>query len=318
MKAIQFDRTSDLANLRYVDVDPAPASSSEVRVRVVASALNPSDVKNVLGRFPYTTLPRIPGRDFAGIVEQGPPELIGRAVWGSGGELGFTRDGSHAEYLTLPVAAVAFKPAALSFEQAASCGVPYATAWEALERSATRAGTRVLILGAGAVARAAAALASTRQAKVLIAARRPQLLADFHCAACDTIALGSAQELQADLTQRFGSLADVIIDTTGAWLAPSIKLLASDGTVVVIAAPANGEVAVPVLDLYRRGGRIVGVNSLHYDSIRCGQLLTQLQPLFEAGALTPPGPLQIHPFSAALDAYRALDEGASVKFVFTL
>jgi NADPH2:quinone reductase len=32
--------------------------------------MNRSDVKNVLGRFHETTVPRIPRRDFAGIVEK--------------------------------------------------------------------------------------------------------------------------------------------------------------------------------------------------------------------------------------------------------
>lgn len=68
MKALQFDRTGDLAALELVDMpDPLPAAD-EVRVEIRAAGLNPSDVKNVLGRFPYTTLPRVPGRDFAGVV----------------------------------------------------------------------------------------------------------------------------------------------------------------------------------------------------------------------------------------------------------
>ena len=66
MKALQFDRTGDLAALSFTEIaDPVPAAD-EVLVEVHAAGLNPSDVKNVLGRFPYTTLPRVPGRDFAG------------------------------------------------------------------------------------------------------------------------------------------------------------------------------------------------------------------------------------------------------------
>ena len=33
----------------------------------------------------------------------GPDELLGRSVFGSGGNLGFGRDGSHAEYVAVPV-----------------------------------------------------------------------------------------------------------------------------------------------------------------------------------------------------------------------
>lgn len=141
MKALQFDRTGDLAALELVDMpDPLPAAD-EVRVEIRAAGLNPSDVKNVLGRFPYTTLPRVPGRDFAGVVVEGPKALLGQAVWGTGREPGFFRDGSHAQFLTLPAAGVALKPESLSFAQAASCGVPYSTAWDALQRSQVKAGT---------------------------------------------------------------------------------------------------------------------------------------------------------------------------------
>ncbi|HFJ9766015.1 TPA: zinc-binding alcohol dehydrogenase family protein, partial [Pseudomonas aeruginosa] len=155
MKALQFDRTGDLAALKLVDMpDPLPAAD-EVRVEIRAAGLNPSDVKNVLGRFPYTTLPRVPGRDFAGVVVEGPKALLGQAVWGTGREPGFFRDGSHAQFLTLPAAGVALKPESLSFAQAASCGVPYSTAWDALQRSQVKAGTRLLVIGAsGAVGKA--------------------------------------------------------------------------------------------------------------------------------------------------------------------
>jgi NADPH:quinone reductase len=84
-------------------------------VEVQAAAVNRSDVLNARGSFAFTTLPRIPGRDFAGAVVEGPPELVGKEVWGTGGgELGFLRDGSHARYLAVPRNAVVPKSATLS------------------------------------------------------------------------------------------------------------------------------------------------------------------------------------------------------------
>lgn len=162
MKALQFDKTGDLSSLRFVDVPTPVPGADEVLVEIKAAGLNPSDVKNVLGRFPYTTLPRIPGRDFAGVVVQGPQALIGREVWGTGRDLGFFADGSHAQFVKLPATGVAAKPAHLSFAQAASLGVPYTTAWDALERSLVTGETRLLVIGGGAVATAALALAKVR------------------------------------------------------------------------------------------------------------------------------------------------------------
>ena len=125
MKALQFDQTGDLSSLRFVDVPTPVSGADEVLVQIKAAGLNPSDVKNVLGRFPYTTLPRVPGRDFAGVVVEGPQALIGQEVWGTGRELGFFADGSHAQFVKLPANGVAHKPSHLSFTQAASLGVPW-------------------------------------------------------------------------------------------------------------------------------------------------------------------------------------------------
>ncbi|MNE77009.1 putative oxidoreductase [compost metagenome] len=84
MQALQFTHTGDLSALALVDLPDPVATADEVLIEVRAAGLNPSDVKNVLGRFPYTTLPRIPGRDFAGVVLDGPQQLIGQSVWGTG------------------------------------------------------------------------------------------------------------------------------------------------------------------------------------------------------------------------------------------
>jgi len=99
MRALRFHQTGSLDNLRIEAVSPPEPGASEVLVEVKAAAINPSDVKGVLGKMHETTLPRIPGRDFAGLVVAGPAELVGQSVYGSGGNLGFGRDGSHAGLL---------------------------------------------------------------------------------------------------------------------------------------------------------------------------------------------------------------------------
>ena len=157
MHALSFDRTGDLAALSLISVPMPEPREGEALVEVMAAGLNPSDVKNVLGFFPaYTTPPRIPGRDFAGIVRQGPAELIGQKVWGTGLGLGFSQDGSHAEFLTLPVDGCALLPRNLSFAEAAACGVPYTTAFDGLRRAHVGPGKKLLVIGAkGSVGRAA-------------------------------------------------------------------------------------------------------------------------------------------------------------------
>jgi len=289
VKALRFAATGDLAHLKLIEAPTPLPAAGEVLVRIRAAGVNRSDLSNVLGRHAYTTLPRVPGRDFAGVIAQS-----GQAVWGTGAEFGFTRDGTHAEYLLMPSDAVAPKPQALSFVEAAACGVPYVTAWHALEHARVGKGTKLLVIGAaGAVGTAAVQLARLRGARV------------------DGAVRGSF----ADGQPLPGSW-EAIFDTTGHWLAASIGALERHGRVVVIVAPGEGTQQVPIRELYRREASIVGVNSLLYSAAACAQLLRELTPHFESGALRAPGRLE--PQALGTEPYAALKAGRGGRFVFTL
>src|SRR5262249_48167686 len=146
----------------------------EVLLRIHAASINPSDVKNVQGHMEGTTLPRTPGRDFAGVVVNGPPELTGKEVFGTGGDIGFTRDGSHAGFIVVSAQGGALKPKQLSMEEAASVGVNYLAAYIGLvQRAGVRNGEVVLVTGAsGGVGTAVIQLARWKGARVIAVDRR--------------------------------------------------------------------------------------------------------------------------------------------------
>lgn len=78
MRALQIEHFGIPSEvLKLIEVDNTPPGPGEVRVRVEAAGVNPSDVGNVNGKFPVTKLPRIVGRDFAGTVVEGRADLIG-------------------------------------------------------------------------------------------------------------------------------------------------------------------------------------------------------------------------------------------------
>lgn len=315
MKALQFDKTGDLSSLRFVDVATPLPGADDVLVEIKAAGLNPSDVKNVLGRFPYTTLPRIPGRDFAGVVVEGPQALLGQEVWGTGRELGFFADGSHAQFVKLPASGVAHKPSHLSFAQAASLGVPYTTAWDALERSDVSAGTRLLVIGGGAVATAALALAKVRGAQILAAARRPEQVKDLQAQGFATIQLDKPEELGAQVHAVYSGGADVIFDTTGFWLPASVAALAPFGRIAIIAAPVDGHVQLPALALYRKGGSVVGINSLLYGVEACAAMLEQFGRFFDEDRLPLPQGLVEVPLAEGLARYAEVNQGGGDKII---
>jgi NADPH:quinone reductase-like Zn-dependent oxidoreductase len=167
----QFGKVTDLK----IEELPTPApTEGELLLHLSAASVNPSDVKNVQGFMRQTTLPRTPGRDFAGTVIAGGLDLIGKEVWGTGGDLGFTRDGSHADHLIIPAAAAVLRPPTLSANSAACCGVTFVTAAYTLREASLSPTQTVVVIGVfGGVGRAAAQIAKRSAARVIGIAKTP-------------------------------------------------------------------------------------------------------------------------------------------------
>ncbi len=321
MIALRFDRVGTLDALQLSDIPTPSPGENEALIRVRAAGLNPSDVKNVLGSFRYTTLPRTPGRDFAGVVENGPDEWVGAEVWGTGAELGFTHDGTHAEYMLLPVSALAAKPSSLSFPLAASCGVPYTTAWNALRRGGLVVGDRrLVIIGIGAVGSAALALAGVLgTTRVVAAVRESDLTPELRASGVPIVLLTNAKAFARDVHAIFASGgADLIFDTTGHWVDAAVGGIAEFGRIATIAAPKGGHVDLPLLDLYRAGGVLVGVNSLLYDVDACAEMLEPIGDAFDSGQIPPPKAVTEVRLDDGPAVYREVDGGSSEKFVFVM
>jgi NADPH:quinone reductase-like Zn-dependent oxidoreductase len=85
MKALHFEKYGPPTVLSIQDLQVPDLKPGEVLVELQASAINPSDVKNVAGAF-RALLPRIPGRDFAGLVVAGG-DWKDKEVWGAGRDL---------------------------------------------------------------------------------------------------------------------------------------------------------------------------------------------------------------------------------------
>src|SRR6201995_5698172 len=175
MRALRFTEFGDPGVLHVTDLPDLTGTAAEAVIRVQAASVNPSDVKNVAGAMDWTILPRTPGRDFAGVVISGPPEWEGAAVWGTGGDTGFIRDGSHAELMGVPVEALVRKPERLSFDEASTVGVNFVVAWYgAVETAQLKANETIAIFGvSGGVRGPLARIAKALGAKVIGVARHP-------------------------------------------------------------------------------------------------------------------------------------------------
>lgn len=311
MKAVLLRHFGDPSQLQVEDVPRPQPGPGEALVKILAAGINPSDVKNVQGGMSGTTLPRIPGRDFAGTVLSGPAEFMGRTVWGTGGDIGFTRDGSHAEFLLIPAEALLEKPASLAVEAAGSSGLTFVTAWSALVSSASlAAGETVLILGAsGGVGSAAVQIASHLGARVIAAVRGPaqaEQVGAFHPAAIVQTGNENFAAQVRELSGRDG--ADVVFDTTGHLFAQAIEAAAHAARVCVISAPPDGTVQFNLRSLYRKELRVLGEDTRRLDVVACARLLASMNPQFESGKLRAASP-EIFPLDQAGAAYRKKLEG---------
>jgi NADPH2:quinone reductase len=267
MQAILIERFGDPSELRPAEVPRPDPGEGEVLIEVHAAAVNRSDVLNAQGSFPFTTLPRIPGRDFAGVVVEGPQELVGTEVWGTGGgELGFVRDGSHARYLAVSRNAVAPKSDTLSLEEAAASGLAYVTAGSALvELGGVSAGEAILVTGAaGGVGSAAVMIARWKGARVIGAIKDKSERAMAERAGVQVIVDTSREEVtDAVLAATDGGGANLILDAVGGPLfEPALKSLGAKGRMVVITTtPGKQHVSFNLLDFYRKGLRLFGLKT---------------------------------------------------------
>lgn len=313
MHALRFERVGSLDELSIREIPAPKPSAGEVLVRVKAAAINPSDIKNVQGKMHGTTVPRTPGRDFAGILVEGPKELIGTSVFGSGGNLGFGRDGSHAEFLTVPARAVLPLPRNASFEQGAGIGVAYMTAWTALVHSARiRKGETVLITGtAGNVASIAARIAHRMGARVFGTVRSKADLAKVGDLPVESwIDLQTTELADGVRAATAGRGVDVVFDVIGGVMFEKcLQSLAWRGRQVVIASNPEPRVNFNLVDFYHNESRLLGVDSLKLDFEETAEILRSLTPLIESGELPLPK-VETYPLSQAPEIYRGIASSA--------
>ncbi len=241
MKAVRIHQYGGPEVLVYEDVEAPSPGSGQVLVRVRAAAVNPVDTAVRRNSFPTPKQPpKTLGSDGAGVVEAVGPGVEGVSpgdeVFFTG--LGVGSEGSYAEYALIAAVQAVAKPAGVTFEEAASLGLAFSTAWYGLvRRAALAAGETVLVQGAaGGVGSAAVQLAKARGARALAT-------------------VGSA----ADVARVAELGADEVIDRTVADVVTEVKRLTDGkGVDVILELVVSANLAAD-LAMIAKGGRIVGI-----------------------------------------------------------
>ena len=160
------------------DVETPQTGRGEVRVRLLTSGVNPSDVKSRAGLTRKIAFPRvIPHSDGAGEIdavgEGVSPTRVGERVWVWNGQ--WRRPfGTAAEWIVLPSEQAVALPANVTMEAGACLGIPAYTGYQAVLLARAKEGSTVLVAaGAGAVGHYAIQFAKQRKATVITTVSSP-------------------------------------------------------------------------------------------------------------------------------------------------
>ncbi|MCK2214118.1 NADP-dependent oxidoreductase [Actinomadura sp. ATCC 31491] len=303
MRAAAFAEPGGPEVLKVMELPVPQAGPGQVRVRVRAAGVQPFDtavragwLPPYLGEVPF---PRIPGNEFAGVVDRVGPGVTGLA---EGDEvLGFSRLFGYAEYIVVDATDVAPKPPGVPWEVAGGLTAGVQTAELALDGLGVKAGETLLVHGAaGAVGTAATQIAVARGARVI----------------------GTAREANHDHLRALG--AEPV--TYGEGLADRVRALAPGGVDAALDG-AGGHALEVSLELVADRARIVtlvehgraaelGVQTVRGE--RTAERLGRYAARYAEGRFAWPV-RRAYPLAEAADAHREIETGhGHGKIVLTL
>ncbi|MFC8617159.1 NADP-dependent oxidoreductase [Micromonospora purpureochromogenes] len=247
MHAVRAHRRGGPEQLVYEEAPRPEPGPGEVLVAVKAASMTPHELTwpetwthSSDGTGPERT-PIIPSHEFSGVVAacgagvESPAE--GKAVYGL---IPFTRDGAAAEYVTLPAAVVAAKPATVDHDHAAALPLAALSAWQALvDHADLQAGQHVLVQGgAGGVGSYVVQLAASLGARVSATAAAADL--EF----VQDLGAEQAIDYAHDRFEDHVRDLDVVVDLVGgATQSRSWSVLKPGGILVSLSAPPDQQEA---------------------------------------------------------------------------
>ncbi|MBA8795772.1 NADPH:quinone reductase-like Zn-dependent oxidoreductase [Friedmanniella endophytica] len=288
--------------LEVVELPEPTTGPGQVRIRVHAAAVNPTDTLLRAGaqaaRFEGRQPPWIPGMDAAGVVEEVAPDVDRFSVGDRVVALlvpASPTGGAYAEQVVLPAASVVHQPEGATQAESSTLLMNALTARLALDAVALGAGETVLVTGAaGAFGGYAVGLAQADGLRVL----------------------ADAKPEDVDLVRRLG--ADVVLPR-GEGFAAAVREVAPEGVAAVLDGALFNEQALP---LVRPGGGLAVVRGwdapapvgVTVHPVMVGQHATKTEKLERLREQASDGTLPLRvadvlPASRAAEAHRRLEAG---------
>jgi NADPH2:quinone reductase len=256
MRAAWYERNGPAAEVLTVGELPVPEPEpGEVRVRVICSGLNPTDVKSRAGSRPMAFPLVVPHQDGAGIIDKVGPGVpvsrVGERVWLY--IVQWQRPwGTAAEYTVVPAGLAVRLPDSTSFAEGACLGIPGVTAHRCLFADGPVAGQTVLVTGgAGAVGHYAVQLAKWAGARVIATVSAAEKAALAMAGGADhTVNYREEDAAARILALTGGAGVDRIVDVDfGGNLAVTRAVLKDNGVVATYASMGDAEPRLPFYPL---------------------------------------------------------------------
>ena len=299
--------------------DPQPGAG-EVRVRVVASGINPSDIKTRTGfggkAKPFARI--VPHQDGAGVIDAvgpGVPDTrIGERVWIYMAQWG-RAFGTAAEFVVVPSAQAVRLADNVSFEIGASLGVPAMTAHRCLFADGDLRGERVLVQGgAGAVGNAAILLAKWAGAWVAATVSRDEQAEVARAAGADLVLNRHEEDVSHAIRSATGGHGvDRIVDVDiAANINVAVACLARDGVVSVYSTETpEAKLIIPFFPALLGGFsfRFVYVYTMPEAAMR--QATQEISACAASGAYVP-RIAKTYALDAVVDAHEFQESGKAV------
>ncbi|WP_210012495.1 NADPH:quinone reductase [Neorhizobium galegae] len=321
MRAAFYERQGTArAVLRVGDLPDTQPGAGEVRVRVVASGINPSDIKTRT-RFGGKAMPFpliVPHQDGAGVIDAvgpGIPETrIGERVWIYMGQWG-RAFGTAAEFVVVPSVKAVRLVDNVSFEIGAALGVPAMTAHRCLFADGDLRGKRVLVQGgAGAVGNAAILLAKWAGAWVAATVSREEQAEVARAAGADLVVNRHEEDVsQTVRSATDGHGVDRIVDVDiSANIDVAVSCLARDGAVSAYSTESpQARLTIPFFPALLGGFsfRFVYVYSMPEAAMR--QAADEVSACAASGAYAP-RIAKTYALDAVADAHELQESGKAV------
>lgn len=236
MKQVIFKETGIPEEVLVMEETEIPnPKPHEVRIKVSARNINPSDVMFIRGMYGITPkLPSSAGFEAVGVVDKSDEK--GTVVQGS--KVIFTAIGTWKEYVCIPANTVIPVPKEMPDEVACQAFINPMTAYGMLEASGLQEGDWVLVTaGASAYGKLVIQMAQSMGVKVACTVRRDEQKASLEKLGADLVINSEKEKLQKVIMEKTGEGVSVVFDAVGGILgAKALASLKSGGKLMAFGA----------------------------------------------------------------------------------